>query len=163
MVGQFNTPSGLCRPGATARTTPSTTAQMYKRPETTLPLVPHLIQMDEFSSYCIQAAAPIFEMARGARQGLMPAFQTAAGLRQKVARSQGQSRTLSRRYDYRVRPEEFASLAIGEAIVCAAGQCFKVRFPLAKPLLREGFQVTRYMTPYGAASTCSTGSMRSSH
>jgi hypothetical protein len=67
---------------------------------------------------------------------------------QGVGRTQGQSRTLSRRYDYRVRPEEFAGLSTGEAIICAAGQCFKVRFPLAKPALRETFQVTRYTTPY---------------
>ena len=52
-----------------------------------------------------------------------------------VSRAQGRSTGSSERYDYVVRPEAFAQLAIGEAWVLpmAARQVFRVKFPLATP------------------------------
>lgn len=52
-----------------------------------------------------------------------------------VSRAHGRSVASSERYDYVVRPEEFARLPIGEAWVLpmSAGQVFRVKFPLATP------------------------------
>ena len=52
-----------------------------------------------------------------------------------VSRAQGRSVGSSERYDYVVRPEEFARLGIGEAWVLpmAAREVFRVKFPLAAP------------------------------
>lgn len=52
-----------------------------------------------------------------------------------VSRAHGRSVGSSERYDYVVRPEEFARLPIGEAWVLpmSARQVFRVKFPLATP------------------------------
>jgi hypothetical protein len=56
-------------------------ASLYKRPAWQRPRVPFLVTLDEFGSYANRLAASTLEMARGARVGLMPMFQTYANLR----------------------------------------------------------------------------------
>jgi hypothetical protein len=58
----------------------STVAAMYKRPSSTLPIIPHEIFGDEFGSWAIDHIEEGFEKFRGARISLNVSFQTAANL-----------------------------------------------------------------------------------
>lgn len=53
---------------------------IYKRSKEDLPFVPYEIDMDEFGSYAPTTAGILFEVARGARIAMSPAFQTKANL-----------------------------------------------------------------------------------
>jgi hypothetical protein len=66
-----------------------------------------------------------------------------------ISQSESKSVSTQERYDYIVRPEEFARLDIGEAftIPLAAKQCFKIKVPIYEPAFREAFDITHYSTP----------------
>lgn len=53
---------------------------IYKRPKEELPFIPYEVDMDEFGSYAPATAGLLFEVARGARIAMSPAFQTKANL-----------------------------------------------------------------------------------
>jgi intracellular multiplication protein IcmO len=190
----------------------STLAQLYRRPKSRLPAIPHQVWMDEFGSYANRLVAQLFEMARGARVALVPMFQTYANLLNvsedfadqvignsevqtflqlgdpntcewaanvtgeilrkfrlesrgntrasgnvnlaldvfhNTSKSQTESLTTREDWDYRVRPEEFSGLEVGEAIVFVKGakSGYKVKFPRIEPKAIEAFQLIRYETP----------------
>lgn len=66
-----------------------------------------------------------------------------------VSSARGKSRGVSERYDYVVRPEEFAKLSIGEAWVLPMGakQVFKVKFPMVKPRISYPYRKVAYEVP----------------
>lgn len=188
----------------------SVIATLYKRAKVDLPPIPHLVIMDEFGSYAMQAVAPVFEMARGARIELMPAFQSKANLTlistefadqiiantdlktfltlgdpnscelaadvcgqtlqifrsrsyaegesssnrhldiepfHRTGQSSSESEGLREAYDYRVRPEVFAELPVGSAILKHGKRVFRVRFPMVRPAEKRRFELTRYDMP----------------
>ncbi|MBN6739291.1 TraM recognition domain-containing protein [Acidithiobacillus sp. MC6.1] len=53
---------------------------IYKRPKEDLSYIPFEVDMDEFGSYAPLTAGILFEVARGARVAMSPAFQTKANL-----------------------------------------------------------------------------------
>lgn len=58
----------------------SALAVLYRRSRLDLPVIPYPMILDEFSQYAMRQITPMFEMARGARIPLVPAFQTKGGL-----------------------------------------------------------------------------------
>lgn len=65
-----------------------------------------------------------------------------------VGNSHSESTSTSERYDYRIRPDEFTGLGIGEAFVFVkTAECgFKVQMPLCEPPPSGGFKLIRYAT-----------------
>ncbi len=66
-----------------------------------------------------------------------------------MSKSRTESVTTREDYDYRVRPEEFSGLDIGQAFVWAkmANSGWRVRFPLVEPRATYPFELVRYEVP----------------
>ena len=65
----------------------------------------------------------------------------------KISTSSARSSSTSERYDYRVRPEVFENLKVGQAIVLSGGNAMKLQLPMVKTTLREKYQKIDFVTP----------------
>ncbi len=63
-----------------------------------------------------------------------------------TGQSNSESVTTREQYDYRVRPDEFSGLDIGEAFVLIKGAHagYKVKFPRVEPVRDQRFEIVRY-------------------